>query len=74
MARHRLDLNPEDYAVHFRTRRWSATLIIAKTLRWLAARTAKSARQSAAAPSFTSRRQRSHRPILRWVMAALRPG
>ena len=37
MTRHRLDLNPEDYAVHYRTRRWSTALIVAKTLRWLAA-------------------------------------
>ena len=34
MSRKRLDLNPQDYSIHYRTRRWSATLIIAKTLRW----------------------------------------
>ena len=42
MTRRRLDLNPEMYAVHYRTRRWSAALVVAKTLRWLAARTDRS--------------------------------
>jgi len=49
MTRRQLDLNPEDYAVHYRTRRWSAALIVAKTLRWLAARTGRFARRLDAA-------------------------
>ena len=49
MTRRRLDLNPEDYAVHYRPQRWSATLIVAKTLRWLAARTDQFAHWSGAA-------------------------
>jgi len=57
MSRKRLDLNPQDYSIHYRTRRWSATLIIAKTLRWFSARAHRSAsrsRVSSALPPATN--------------------
>lgn len=58
MIRRQLDLNPEDYAVHYRTRRWSAALIVAKTLRWLAARTDRFACRSDAATASVPRGRR----------------
>lgn len=58
MTRQRPDLNPQDYAIHYRTRRWSVTLIIAKTLRWFSARAHRSARRSRAASALHPRRTR----------------
>ena len=74
MTRRRLDLNPMDYAVHYRTRRWSATLIIAKTLRWLAARTDWSARRSGATSARVLCRGHGFRPAIRRMTAAIRRG
>ena len=71
MTRHRLDLNLENYAVHYRTRRWSAALIVAKTLRWLAARMDRLAHRSGAP---TASAPRGPRPGLQRMTAALRHG
>ena len=72
MTRRRLDLNPQDYAIHYRTRRWSATLIIAKTLRWFSARVRRSARRSRAVSAFRLRRTRRARLTLPWMVGSIR--
>lgn len=72
MTRQRLDLNPQDYAIHYRTRRWSATLIIAKTLRWFSVRTRRSARRSRAGSAFRLRRTRRARLTLPWMVGSIR--
>ena len=73
MTRRKLDLNPQDYAIHYRPRRWSATLIIAKTLRWFAARARRSARRSGAVSTFHPRRtRRPGRALVRMVRSIRR--
>lgn len=69
MTRRRLKLNPVDHAVHYRTRRWSAILVIAKTLRWLAARKDRSVRRAGAVPFVPS-----PPPAQPWLTAVVRPG
>jgi len=72
MTRQRLDLNPQDYAIHYRTRRWSATLVIAKTLRWFSARAHRSARRSRAVSALHPRRtRRPGRPLV-WMVGLIR--
>jgi len=72
MTRQRLDLNPQDYAIHYRTRRWSATLLIAKTLRWFSARAHRSARRSRVGSAFRLRRTRRPRLTLPWMVGSIR--
>jgi len=72
MARQRLDLNPEDYAIHYRTRRWSATLIIAQALRWFSGRAPRSARRSRAVSALHPRRTRRPRLALPWIVGSIR--
>ena len=72
MTRRKLDLNPQDYAIHYRPRRWSATLIIAKTLRWFAARARRSARRSGAVSTFPPRRTRRPGRAPVWMVGSIR--
>lgn len=58
MTRQRLDPNPQDYAIRYRTRRWSATHIIAKTLGWCSARAHRFAGRSRAVSALYPRRGR----------------
>lgn len=74
MTRRRLDVNPTDYGIHYRTRRWSVTLIIAKTLRWLAARINRSARRSGATSARVLCRGHGFRPVTGSMTAAIRRG
>lgn len=74
MTRRRLDVNPEDYAVHYRTRRVSTTLIIAKALRWLVARTHRSVHRSGAVLAISPRRRRDPGPASQWIVDAVGRG